>query len=109
MSELEKELGELFDMKKIRLREEKIQTEEYLLAKKDITLITLMFSDGIPDLEMPLGDYETLTWDSRSKKLLYSKGDQVQFLDGVNRDNLLKIRPHLKDLAKKAKEFFTDQ
>jgi hypothetical protein len=107
-SALAKELMELFDMKKAKLRCEKDLTEEATEAQKDIRLLALMFKDGIPDVTIKLGDKENIIWDSKTQKLLYQTADSIQVLEATSRETKIRIRPHLTDLVKKAKDFYND-
>src|SRR3954470_22170034 len=100
-SVLEKELVELFDIKKSKKRDEKLITQQAMEAQKDIRLLTLMFSDGIPDMDIPMSDSEQLLWDSRNKRLLYSVQGRTMFLEGAGTDVIIRIRPYLMDLVKK--------
>lgn len=102
------ELVELFDIKKARLREEKELNQFATEAQKDIRLLTLMFRDGIPDVEVSVNDNESIRWDAQAQKLLYQKGNMTQVLEGTSREIRIKARPHLNELVKKAKLFFSD-
>ena len=107
---ISKELGELFDLKKAKLRNEKQLTQEATEAQKDIRLVTLMFRDGIPDLELEIGSSEKIIWDSKSQVLIYHDHDHDhghdQLLEGASREIRIKVRPFLKGLVKKAKELY---
>jgi hypothetical protein len=107
-SALTKELVELFDIKKAKLREEKELSHEATEAQKDIRLLTLMFCDGIPDVTIKLGDNEMIKWDARAQKLLYVTKESTQVLEGTSKEVRIRIRPHLTELVKKAKEFYSD-
>lgn len=102
------ELVSLFDLKKAKLREEKVLNHKAFEAQRDIRYLTLMFSDGIPDLSMPVSDAESIRWDSQANKLLYVKGDYVQLLEAAPRDVRIRLRPFLTDLVRKAKDFYSD-
>lgn len=103
---ISKELGELFDLKKAKLRNEKQLTQEATEAQKDIRLVTLMFRDGIPDLELEIGSSEKIIWDSKSQVLIYHDHGHDQLLEGASREIRIKVRPFLKGLVKKAKELY---
>lgn len=103
---LNQELNELFDMKKAKIRKEKMLEQEATEAQKDIRLLTLMFRDGIPDITMPMSDNEVLIWDSRNQQLLYKKEQHAQVVEGTSRDIMVRLRPFLIDIVKKAKEFY---
>lgn len=105
---LSNELVELFDMKKARIREDKILTAASNEAQRDIRLLSLMFRDGIPDITMSVNDNESISWNSRSQHLVYSKGTYSQLLEATSKETLVRMRPFLKDLVKKAKDFFSD-
>ncbi len=107
-SPLEVQLGELFDIKNAKARREKQINLESQEAHKEVKLLTLMFSDGIPSITIQLGDNERLEWDSQIKKLVYHSEERSIFMEGISKELLVKIRPHLNDLVKKAKEFYRD-
>jgi len=107
-SALEIELGELYDIRTRRVREKKKLLQEAQEIKKDIRLITLMFSDGILDLSLRLGQQEILEWDFRAKRLIYHRGEVSQFIESAKDDVLIRIRPYLKDLVKKAKDNYVN-
>lgn len=104
---LNHELNELFDMKKAKLRREKQLEQEATEAQKDIRLLVLMFRDGIPDITIPMSDDEVIFWDSRNQQLLYKKNNQAQVVEGTSRDVMVRLRPFLIDIVKKAKEFYS--
>ena len=106
---LTNELVSLFDMKKTRLREEKTLTQKAFEAQRDIRYLTLMFCDGIPDINMEVSDSEVIKWDSHSQKLLYIKEDHVQLLEASSREVRIRMRPFLIELVKKAKDFYSDK
>lgn len=103
---LNQELNELFDMKKAKARKEKNLEQESTEAQKDIRLLVLMFRDGIPDISLPMSDGEYLCWDSRNQQLLYKKDNHAQVVEGIPRDVMVRLRPFLIDIVKKAKEFY---
>ena len=105
---LTEELVSLFDLRKSRIRDEKVLTQEAFEAQRDIRYLTLMFSDGIPDISMKVTDTEDIRWDSCGKKLLYVKDGQVQLLEATSKEIRVKMRPFLTDLVKKAKDFYSD-
>jgi hypothetical protein len=105
-SALEIELGELYDIRYRKGREERERFEAAQETKKDIKLVTLMFADGIEDLSVKIGQQEILEWDFRSKRLIYHRGDSTLFVEGAKDDILVRIRPFLTDLVQKAKEKF---
>ncbi len=103
---LNQELTELFDMKKAKVRNEKRLEQEAEESQKDIRLLTLMFRDGIPDVTMPMSDNEFLSWDARNQQLLYRKDNHSQQVEGISRDVMVKLRPFLIQIVKKAKEHY---
>lgn len=105
---LNQELTELFDLKKAKHRREKLLEQEAAEAQKDIRLLTLMFRDGIPDVTMPMADGEALIWDSRNHQLLFRKDNHAQVVEGTSREVMVRLRPVLIDLVKKAKDFYAD-
>lgn len=105
---LSEELVSLFDLKKSRIRDEKVLTQEAFEAQRDIRYLTLMFSDGIPDISMKVTDNEDIRWDSCGKKLLYVKDGHIQLLEATSKEIRVKMRPFLTDLVKKAKDFYSD-
>lgn len=108
MDELSQELISLFDLKKSKVRDEKVLTQQAFEAQRDIRYLTLMFCDGIPDITMKVTDSESIRWDSNHKKLLYVKGDHVQILEAASKEIRVKMRPFLKDLVRKARDFYSD-
>ncbi len=107
-SALTQELVSLFDLKKSKIREEKLLTQAAFEAQRDIRYLTLMFCDGIPDLTIHVSENESIRWDSHAQKLLYIKSHEVQLLEAASRDVRIKMRPFLTDLVKKAKDFYLD-
>lgn len=103
---LNQELNELFDMKKAKIRKEKILDQEATEAQKDIRLLALMFRDGIPDISLPMSECEVLAWDARNQQLLYKKDNHAQVVEGIPREAMVRLRPFLIDIVKKAKEFY---
>lgn len=107
-SDLNDELVSLFDLRKSKARDEKILTQEAFEAQRDIRYLTLMFSDGIPDITMKVTDTEDIKWDSRAQKLIYINNNQSQLLEGASKEIRVKMRPFLTDLVKKAKDFYSN-
>lgn len=105
---LSQELEELFDIKKAKIRDAKRLNQEAQDAQKDIRLLTLMFRDGIPDLSVQVNDTEIIKWHAESKQLLYSTKNQSHLLEGASQELRVRMRPHLSELVKKAKDFFSD-
>lgn len=103
---LEIELGELFDIRSRKARQEKLQFQEAVDAKKDIKLLIRMFSEGVHDMQVFLSEREVLEWDSKLKRLVYHKGEYSQYIESASHEILVRVRPFLKDLAKKAKEYY---
>lgn len=107
-SALTDELVSLFDLKKSRIRDEKILTQEAFEAQRDIRYLTLMFSDGIPDIMIKATDSENIKWDARAQKLLYINAGDIQLLEAASKEIRVRMRPFLTDLVKKAKDFYSD-
>lgn len=106
---LETELGELFDIRTAKIRREKNIMAQAREAQKEIRLLILMFYEGdIPSLTVALGDDEFLEWDPQAKRLIYCSPDAHQYLETVKFDTLVRIRPYLHELVKKAKQLFED-
>lgn len=103
---LSQELVELFDMKKAKLRYEKHIAHEANEAQKDITLLTLMFRDGIPDIELAISEREKIRWDSRSQQLIYLNDGTASMIEVTSRETRVKIRPFLAEMVKKAKKLY---
>ena len=80
---LSQELVSLFDLKKSKVRDEKLLSQAAFEAQRDIRYLTLMFCDGIPDISMKVTDTEDIIWDSRAQKLLYVDKGQVQMLEAT--------------------------
>ncbi len=106
---LTQELVSLFDLKKSKVRDEKILSQAAFDAQRDIRYLTLMFSDGIPDINMNVTDTENIQWDSRSQKLLYVLEGQAQLLEAASKEIRVRMRPFLTDLVRKAKDFYSHQ
>lgn len=107
--ELSQELVELFDIKKAKIRDEKRLTFEANEAQKDIRLLSLMFRDGIPDIKIQVNDREFIRWCEGNQQLIYSDGQITQLLEGTSKEVRVRMRPFLKDLVKKAKDFYSDE
>lgn len=105
---LARELEELFDIKKAKLRGEKIMSQEAMEAQRDIRMLTLMFRDGVPNVNIKVTDTESIIWDAQAQKLLYKKNNCTQLLEAAPNDIRVKMRPHLTLLVKAAKDFFQD-
>lgn len=106
--DLSHELVSLFDLRKSKVRDEKILTQAAFEAQRDIRYLTLMFSDGIPDLSMKVTDTETIKWDAHAQKLIYYKGETVQLLEATSKETRVRMRPFLTDLVKKARDFYNN-
>jgi hypothetical protein len=107
-SDLSQELVSLFDLKKSKARNEKNLVQAAFEAQRDIRYLTLMFSDGIPDLMMECSETECIKWDAKAQKLIYINGNELQLLEAASKEVRVKMRPFLKDLVKKAKDMYTD-
>ena len=105
-SALEVELGELFDIRSRKARQEKLNFQEAMDAKRDVKLLTRMFSDGVRDMNVAIASSEILEWDSHLRRLVYHRGEYSQYIETANNEILIRVRPFLKDLAKKAKEYY---
>lgn len=105
---LSQELTELFDMKKAKIRDEKKLAQEALEALKDVRLLTLMFRDGIPDIRIKATDNEDIVWNGKTQKLIYENEHGTQLMESVHPEVMVRMRPHLSELVKKAKDFFQD-
>jgi hypothetical protein len=108
-NDLSQELVSLFDLKKSKARNEKNLTQAAFEAQRDIRYLTLMFCDGIPDILVKCTDEESIRWDARAQKLIYSCGNDVQLLEAASKEVRVKMRPFLKDLVKKAKDYYNDR
>lgn len=105
---LSHELEELFDIKFAKHRIEKKLNQDAMDAQRDIRLLTHMFRDGVPDITIPISDFEAVKWDSANKNLLYVENGSAQILLGTSRQTMIRVRPHLSLLVKQAKEFYRD-
>lgn len=106
--DLSQELISLFDLRKSRMREDKELTQAAFEAQRDIRYLTLMFSDGIPNLTMQVTDDEVIKWDSHVQKLIYYKGNDAQILEAASKEIRVRMRPFLTDLVKKARNFYSN-
>ncbi len=106
--DLSQELVSLFDLRKSKVRDEKLLTQAAFEAQRDIRYLTLMFSDGIPNLSMKVTDTETIKWDAHTQKLIYYQGETVQLLEAASKETRVRMRPFLTDLVKKAREFYSN-
>lgn len=104
MSELEKELRDLFDLRKSKIQEEKMLNNEVMEANKDVRLLTMMLSDDYPDLDVLLNNEESLHWDSHEKKILYFNKQSKQYIEAVEKQTIVRLRPFLRQFVKKARE-----
>lgn len=105
-STLHQQLVELFDIRKAKIRTEKLLTQQAHDAQKDIRLLTLMFRDGIPDIVVQMSAEEILKWDSRTQKLIYLDGQKASIIDATSREVRVRIRPFLAEMVKKAKNLY---
>lgn len=105
-SKLEKELEELFDIRHAKSRILRNNNEEAMRAQRDIRLLTHMFSDGIPEISIPLGDNEIIKWDPKTKRLMLVDQSSSQLLETASKEVMIRIRPHLTLLVKAAKDFY---
>lgn len=105
-ADLSQELVSLFDLKKSKARNEKNLTQAAFEAQRDIRYLSLMFCDGIPDLTMECTETESIRWDARAQKLIYINGIEIQLLEAASKEVRVRMRPFLKDLVKKAKDFY---
>lgn len=105
---IEYQLEELFDIRRAKSRYDKILTQESLEAQREIRLIAHMFRDDVPDMIIPINANEAIQWDSHNKRLLLRGPDSSISLEGSSKHTMIRVRPHLALLVKKAKEFFRD-
>lgn len=106
MKDLNSELVELFDMRKSKIRHEKELTNKAQEAQKDIRLLTVMFRDGIPSLEVKIDEGEYIVWDASNGSLLYVKGKTRVMLEAAEREVRIKARPFLFEMVAQAKKFY---
>lgn len=105
---LSHELTELFDIKKAKIRDGKKLAQDALEALKDVRLLTLMFRDGIPSITIKATDAENIIWDSKTQKLIYENAHGTQLMESLHPEVMVRMRPHLTELVKKAKDFYQD-
>lgn len=103
---LSQELQQLFEIKTSRLKLEKELMAEASEAQKDIQLLTVMFMDGIPDVELSISETESIMWDKKAQKLLYAENGVPQLIESMSLEIIIKIRPYLIELVKKAKSLY---
>ncbi len=103
------ELGQLFDLRREKIRRDERREEELRGAKKEIQLLLKMFSEDIPTVSVPLGSDTYLEWDARIKRLLYHHNGVSRFVESVQDGTLIEIRKHLLCLVKSAKKHYLDQ
>jgi hypothetical protein len=108
-TKLAQELVSLFDLRKSKVRIEKELSQAAYEAQRDIRYLTLMFSDGIPDIAIKCTDTESIKWDSRAQSLLYVHENGVQLLEATAREIRIKMRPYLTGLVVAAKVFYSDE
>lgn len=106
MKDLNLELVELFDMKKRKLRAQKDLTQKALEAQKDIRMLTVMFRDGIPSLQVKIDEGEYIMWDAQNGSLLYSNGKTKIMLEASEPEVRIKARPFLYEMVAQAKKFY---
>jgi hypothetical protein len=104
--ELNQELNELFDLKKAKARKDKTLEQQSNEALREIRHLILMFRDGIPNVIIPVSESESLEWRSHTQQLVYVKDDHAQVVEGTSKENMVKLRPYLVQIVKKAKEFY---
>lgn len=103
---LHQQLVELFDMKKAKVRREKLLSQQASEAQKDIRLLTLMFRDGIPDIVVAMSEHESIKWDSQAQKLVYLNGKSANIVEATSRETRIRIRPYLSEMVKIAKNLY---
>ena len=106
MKDLNSQLVELFDMRKKKVHQEKELNNRALEAQKDIRMLTVMFRDGIPSLEVKIDEGEYIVWDAHSSSLLYVKGKTRVMLEAAEREVRIKARPFLFEMVAQAKKFY---
>lgn len=105
----ETELGQLFDLRREKIRRDARREEEIRSAKKEIQLLLKMFSEDIPTVSVALGSDNYLEWDARVKRLLYHHNGVSRYVESVQDSTLIEIRKHLLGLVKSAKNLYLDQ
>lgn len=103
---LSQELQQLFEMKTSKTRYEKELAAAASEAQKDIQLLTLMFMDGVPNIELAISNNESIMWDQKAQKLLYVECGNPQIIESTSREIIVRIRPFLIELVKKAKGLY---
>lgn len=106
MKDLNDELVELFDLRKAKLRYEKDITQKANEAQKDIRLLTVMFREGIPSLQVKIDEGEYIIWQQETGSLLYTDGKAKILLEGASKEVRVKARPFLRELVEQAKKFY---
>lgn len=106
MKDLNLELVELFDMRKAKIRNEKNLTAQADEAKKDIRMLTIMFSDGIPSLKVKMDEEQYIIWDAPLKSLFFFNGKKQVLLEGSEKEICVKARPFLREMVAQAKKFY---
>ncbi len=106
MKDLSMELVELFDLRKAKLRYEKDLTQKANEAQKDIRLLTVMFRDGIPSLQVKIDEGEHIIWQAETGSLLYSNGKSKILLEQASKEVQVKARPFLFEMVTQAKNFY---
>jgi hypothetical protein len=53
-----------------------------------------------------MGDHEFIKWDSGPKRLVFITNESYCALEGASRELMVKVRPHLALLVKKAQDFY---
>ncbi|MFL5785405.1 MAG: hypothetical protein ACJ76H_12380 [Bacteriovoracaceae bacterium] len=104
--ELNQELNELFDLKKAKARNDKILDQQSSEALREIRHLILMFRDGIPNVTISVSENESLEWRTHSQQLVYIKDEHVQVVEGTSKETMVKLRPFLIQIVRKAKEFY---
>lgn len=107
-AQLSTELEELFDIRSAKLRNEKNLNLEAMAAQRDIRLLTHMFREGIPDISLPMGENESIKWDSHKRCLIISSGDEEHLVEATSKETMIRVRPYLSQLVKVAKQIYSD-
>lgn len=105
-AQLSQELQELFEVKTAKQKYEKELSAEASESQKDIQLLSVMFMDGIPNVELQISKTESIMWDEKAQKLLYVENGNPQIIESTSREIIVKIRPFLIELVKKAKSLY---
>lgn len=104
--DLNLELVELFDLRKAKIRYEKDLTLKANEARRDIRLLTVMFRDGIPSLQISIDEGEYIVWQSETGSLLYTNGKGKVLLEAASKEVQVKARPFLHQMVEQAKKFY---